>query len=100
MFFLLIVALVLFVSTSILCLYELHIDARRFFYIAKQLELPETERNEEHESEGVELERSHLGKDFHAGHTCCRILVAAYDRGELQTFSAEDVFDEARRLAR
>ncbi len=25
---------------------------------------------------------------------------AAYDRGELQTFSAEDVFAEARRLAR
>ena len=26
--------------------------------------------------------------------------VAAYDRGELATFSAEDVFAEARRLAR
>lgn len=26
--------------------------------------------------------------------------IAAYDRGELQTFSAEDVFAEARRLAR
>jgi putative addiction module component (TIGR02574 family) len=26
--------------------------------------------------------------------------VAAYDRGEVQTFSAEDVFAEARRLAR
>ena len=26
--------------------------------------------------------------------------VAAYDRGELQTISAEDVFAEARRLAR
>ena len=26
--------------------------------------------------------------------------VAAYDRGELKTFSAEDVFAEARRLAR
>ena len=26
--------------------------------------------------------------------------VAAYDRGERQTFSAEDVFAEARRLAR
>ena len=26
--------------------------------------------------------------------------VAAYDRGELQTFSAEDVFAEARRLTR
>ncbi|OGA74443.1 MAG: addiction module antitoxin RelB [Betaproteobacteria bacterium RIFCSPLOWO2_12_FULL_65_14] len=26
--------------------------------------------------------------------------VAAYDRGELQTFSAEDVFAEARRLVR
>jgi len=26
--------------------------------------------------------------------------VAAYDRGELETFSAQDVFAEARRLAR
>jgi len=26
--------------------------------------------------------------------------VAAYERGELETFSAEDVFAEARRLAR
>jgi len=26
--------------------------------------------------------------------------VAAYDRGELQTFSAEDVFAEARRITR
>lgn len=26
--------------------------------------------------------------------------VAAYDRGELKTFSAEDIFAEARRLAR
>jgi putative addiction module component (TIGR02574 family) len=26
--------------------------------------------------------------------------IPAYDRGELQTFSAEDVFAEARRLAR
>lgn len=26
--------------------------------------------------------------------------IAAYDRGELQTFSAEDVFAEARRLGR
>ena len=26
--------------------------------------------------------------------------VAAYDRGELQTFSAQDVFAEARRLAK
>ena len=42
---LLVAALVLFVSTAVLCLYELHIDARRFFYIAKQLELPETERS-------------------------------------------------------
>lgn len=35
---LLIVALLLFVSTAGLCLYELHVDARRFFHIAKQLE--------------------------------------------------------------
>ena len=42
---LLIAALVLFVSTAALCLYELHIDARRFFNIAKQLELPEKERS-------------------------------------------------------
>jgi hypothetical protein len=42
---LLIVALVLFVCTAVICLYELHVDARRFFYVAKQLELPETERS-------------------------------------------------------
>jgi putative addiction module component (TIGR02574 family) len=29
-----------------------------------------------------------------------RLRAAAYDRGELQTISAEDVFTEARRLAR
>lgn len=37
----LIVALLMFVVTVALCLYELHIDARRFFYVAKQLESPE-----------------------------------------------------------
>jgi hypothetical protein len=37
---LLIAAVLLFVSTAVLCLYELHVDARRCFYIAKQLELP------------------------------------------------------------
>jgi hypothetical protein len=41
---LLIVALVLYISTAILCLFELHIDSRRFFFIAKQLELPANER--------------------------------------------------------
>jgi len=41
---LLIVALVLYISTAILCLYELHVDSRRFFFIAKQLELPASER--------------------------------------------------------
>ena len=41
---LLVVALLLFVLTAVLCLYELHIDARRFFYIAKQLELEENAR--------------------------------------------------------
>jgi uncharacterized protein involved in cysteine biosynthesis len=34
-----------FVVTVILCLFELHIDARRFFEIAKQHERPEAERN-------------------------------------------------------
>ena len=41
---LLVVALLLHVSTAILCLIELHIDSRRFFYIAKQLELPESQQ--------------------------------------------------------
>ena len=41
---LLVTALILFVTTAVLCLYELHIDARRFFYVAKQLELPERDR--------------------------------------------------------
>src|SRR5688572_25389804 len=37
---LLIAALLLFVATAVLCLYELKVDARRCFYVAKQLELP------------------------------------------------------------
>jgi len=41
----LVVALVFFVSTIALCLYELHIDARRFFNIAIQSELPEEEQS-------------------------------------------------------
>jgi len=50
---LLIAALVLYISTAILCLFELHVDSRRFYFIAKQLELPANERswdkNEEYE---------------------------------------------------
>ena len=42
---LLVVALLLFVVTAVLCLYELHVDARRFFHIAKQLELEESARS-------------------------------------------------------
>src|SRR6266545_4736593 len=42
---LLIVALLLFVLTAAICLYELHVDARRFFITAKQLELPEDQRS-------------------------------------------------------
>src|SRR5260221_4818765 len=42
---LLIVALLLYVSTAVLCLYELNVDARRFFFVAKQLDLPETEQS-------------------------------------------------------
>lgn len=34
---LLVSALVLFVLTVVMCLYELHIDARRFFYVANLL---------------------------------------------------------------
>ena len=41
---LLIVALLLYVATAIICLYELHVDARRFFAVAKQHERPEHER--------------------------------------------------------
>lgn len=41
----LITAIVLFVATTIICLYELHIDARRFFNVAKQLERPEADRS-------------------------------------------------------
>jgi hypothetical protein len=40
----LIAALLFFVLTVSACLYELHIDARRFFSVAKQLERPEHER--------------------------------------------------------
>ena len=35
---LLIGALLLYVLTAVICLYELHVDARRFFNLAKQLE--------------------------------------------------------------
>ena len=42
---LLIVALFLYVLTALLCLYELHVDARRFFFVAKQLDLAEGERD-------------------------------------------------------
>ena len=41
---LLISALLLYVLTAILCLVELHVDSRRFFLIAKQLERPEGEQ--------------------------------------------------------
>lgn len=41
----LISALVFFVLTVAACLYELHIDARRFFNVAKQLERPEHEQD-------------------------------------------------------
>lgn len=41
----LLVALIFFVVTATLCLYELHIDARRFFNIAKQNSLPENEQD-------------------------------------------------------
>ena len=38
---LLIAALLLYVLTAILCLYELHVDARRFFNLAKQADWQE-----------------------------------------------------------
>jgi hypothetical protein len=41
----LILALLFFVTTTVICLYELHIDARRFFYVAKQLEQPNEKRS-------------------------------------------------------
>jgi hypothetical protein len=43
--FLLVSALLFFVSTVLLCLYELRIDAKRFFNLAKQHEIPEGERS-------------------------------------------------------
>lgn len=42
---LLLISLIGFVSTVTLCLYELRIDAQRFFYLAKQLEKPAPERS-------------------------------------------------------
>lgn len=41
----LVTALLFFVATIALCLYELHIDARRFFNIAVQNDLPEKEQS-------------------------------------------------------
>jgi hypothetical protein len=43
--FVLITALVFFVATVVICLFELHIDARRFFNIAYQNSRPESERS-------------------------------------------------------
>lgn len=37
----LIASLIFYVVTVVICLYELHIDARRFFFVAKQLEAEE-----------------------------------------------------------
>lgn len=37
----LIASLLFYVATVVICLYELHIDARRFFFVAKQLEAEE-----------------------------------------------------------
>lgn len=42
---LLISGLLLYVFTVICCLVELRVDARRFFYIAKQLEKPKSEQD-------------------------------------------------------
>lgn len=41
----LLIAILFFVSTVTLSLYELHIDARRFFYIAKQNALPKEQQD-------------------------------------------------------
>lgn len=38
-------ALLLYVATVIIRLIELHVDARRFYAVAKELEKPETEQN-------------------------------------------------------
>ena len=40
----LLIALIFFVATVALCLYELHIDARRFFNVAKQNALPKDQQ--------------------------------------------------------
>jgi hypothetical protein len=42
---LLLSALVLYVVTVVVCLVELHIDARRFFYVASQIDKPDHERD-------------------------------------------------------
>lgn len=41
----LVAALLFFVLTVALCLYELHVDARRFFNIAKQNSLPQDQQS-------------------------------------------------------
>lgn len=55
----LIAAIVFFVATTMICLYELHVDARRFFNVAKQLERPKAEQswdlNERYKSRRVRL---------------------------------------------
>ncbi len=41
---LLLTAIISFVLTALLCLYELRVDAKRFFALAKELEKPEKEQ--------------------------------------------------------
>jgi hypothetical protein len=55
----LIVAILFFVATTVICLYELHVDARRFFNVAKQLARPSVEQswelNESYKTRRVRL---------------------------------------------
>jgi|GEM_PF-1487960 len=55
----LIAAIIFFVVTTVICLYELHVDARRFFNVAKQMERPKGEQswesNECYKSRRVKL---------------------------------------------
>jgi preprotein translocase subunit SecG len=55
----LVFAILFFVATIVICLYELHVDARRFFNVAKQLDLPKKKQswtlNEHYKSLRVRL---------------------------------------------
>jgi len=70
---LLVLALLAFVSTAGLCLYELRIDAMRFFALAKELEKPEEDQSWD-ENERYKSKRYRL---IHASYVTLGVAICA-----------------------